>query len=41
LFIQRENKNQEIENFSIAIIRESIEIPSVIATLIEEQGTKI
>jgi len=41
LFIQRLNKNQEVENFQISITRESIEIPSVVATLIEEQETKI
>lgn len=41
LFIQREEKDQETKNFPITIIRESIEIPSVVTTFISEQETKI
>jgi C-terminal processing protease CtpA/Prc len=41
LFIQREEKDKSKKEFRISITRDSIEIPSVLATLIEEKGKKI
>jgi carboxyl-terminal processing protease len=41
LFIQREEKDKSKKEFRISVTRDSIEIPSVLATLIEEKGKKI
>lgn len=41
LFIQREEKDKSRKEFWISITRNSIEIPSVLATLIKEQGKNI
>ena len=41
LFIQRETKDGEITELQLTITREKIEIPSVLATLIEQDGKKI
>ena len=41
LFIQRERKDGTLEEFEITITREKIDIPSVVATLLEQEGKKI
>jgi carboxyl-terminal processing protease len=41
LLIQRQTKTGHLAEFTAKITRDKIELPSVIATLIEEQGKKI
>jgi carboxyl-terminal processing protease len=41
LLIQRQSKTGHFEEFPIKIMRDTIEIPSVVAKLLEEKGEKI
>ncbi|GHV28724.1 hypothetical protein FACS1894176_11380 [Bacteroidia bacterium] len=41
LLIQRQSKTGHLEEFPIKIMRDTIDIPSVVAKLLTEQGKKI